>query len=101
MIRLENELKQVTQQVNEAEELKQLAEEKRNEAASNISKEKESTFDKEKEFNDLTKQFELEKEKEIVLQSDKLVDEEKKKIWFTLWCLKLVFKLVGPRWSSA
>lgn len=36
-----------------------------------IANEKSSNFEKEKEFNDLSRQMELEKEKEIVLQSDK------------------------------
>jgi hypothetical protein len=71
IIRLENELKIASQQVAEAEEYKSMVEDKKNEIASQITHEKENTFDKEKEFNDLTKQYELEKEKEIVLQSDK------------------------------
>ena len=36
-----------------------------------IGNEKSLNFEKEKEFNDLTKQNELEKEKEVVLQSDR------------------------------
>jgi hypothetical protein len=78
------ELKTASQQVAEADELKSFIEEKKNEFASQTTTEKESTFDREKEFNDLTKQYELEKEKEIVLQSDKYADffEVSSRIYF-------------------
>ena len=68
---IESELREASQQAAEMEELRQLIEDKKSEVASQITLEKETTFDKEKEFNDLTKQHELEKEKEIVLQADK------------------------------
>jgi hypothetical protein len=73
IIRLDNELKIASQQVNQAEEFKVMVEDRKNDISTQITHEKESTFDKEKEFNDLTKQYELEKEKEIVLLSDKFV----------------------------
>jgi hypothetical protein len=38
---------------------------------SKVNNQKEELFENEKEFNDQTKQYELEKEKEVVLQSDK------------------------------
>lgn len=69
--RIENELRIINQQLNEAEEEQKVCEDRKNDLAGQIAKEKETTFDREKEFNDLTKQYELEKEKEIVLQADK------------------------------
>ena len=47
------------------------AEMKKDDLLEQIANEKTLNFEKEKEFNDLTKQNELEKEKEVVLQSDK------------------------------
>lgn len=46
-------------------------EEKNEELNERINHEKMTHFEREKDFNDLSKQFELEKEKEVVLQSDK------------------------------
>ena len=61
-MRLEMEVKNAGQQLIEVEELKQVEEIRRKEVTSEIKREKEATFDREKEFNDLTKQYELEKE---------------------------------------
>ena len=58
-------------QLTEVEKLKSEAESKKDNLLEQIANEKTLNFEKEKEFNDLTKQNELEKEKEVVLQSDK------------------------------
>ena len=58
-------------ELNHAEELKREAEGRKEDTTDLVNKEKNQNFDREKEFNDLTKQYELEREKEIVLQSDK------------------------------
>lgn len=57
--------------LKEIESQKNSNEFKKDEMLDQIANEKSSNFEKEKEFNDLSKQMELEKEKEIVLQSDK------------------------------
>ena len=46
-------------------------EDKKNELSNIINKQKNLTFVKEKDFNDLHKQLDLEKEKETVLLADK------------------------------
>ena len=51
--------------------VKKESEGRKEDTTDQVNKEKNQNFDREKEFNDLTKQFELEKEKEVVLQSDK------------------------------
>jgi hypothetical protein len=58
-------------ELNHVEELKREAEGRKEDTTDLVNKEKNQNFDREKEFNDLTKQYELEREKEIVLQSDK------------------------------
>ena len=50
---------------------KSYSELKKDDLLEQINTEKNHNFEKEKEFNDLTKLHELEKEKEVVLQSDK------------------------------
>ena len=64
-------MKHALQDLNHAEELKREAESRKEDTTDYVNKEKNQNFDREKEFNDLTKQYELEREKEIVLQSDK------------------------------
>ena len=71
MLRYEQELKNAQNELNNAEELKKEAELRKEDTSDLVNKEKNQNFDREKEFNDLTKQYELEKEKEVVLQSDK------------------------------
>lgn len=46
-------------------------EDKNNELLSIVNKEKNSCFEREKELNDKTKEFEMHKEREVVLLSDK------------------------------
>jgi hypothetical protein len=46
-------------------------EDKNNELISSVNKEKNGCFEREKEFNQLSKDFELQKEKEVELQTDK------------------------------
>lgn len=46
-------------------------EDKNNEMLQMVSKERNTCFDKEREFNDKTKDYELQKEKEVALLSDK------------------------------
>lgn len=58
-------------QLNEAEQSKKDAEERKEEYINVVTKTRNDVFEREKEFNDLTKVYELEKEKEVVLQSDK------------------------------
>ena len=50
-------------------------EEKKNELSNAINKHKNLMFVKEKDYNDLHKQLELEKEKETVLLADKFVKQ--------------------------
>jgi hypothetical protein len=71
LLRYEQELKNAQNELNNAEELKKEAELRKEDTSDLVNKEKNQNFDREKEFNDLTKQYELEKEKEVVLQSDK------------------------------
>jgi hypothetical protein len=71
LARFEQELKNAQNELNHAEELKKEAEGRKEDTTDHVNKEKNQNFDREKEFNDLTKQYELEKEKEVVLQSDK------------------------------
>lgn len=64
-------MKNAQNDLNGADDLKNEAETRKGDTTDLVNKEKNSNFDREKEFNDLTKQYELEKEKEVVLQSDK------------------------------
>lgn len=71
IVRIEHETQTCLQTLNDHENLKNQAEMKKDDLLEQIANEKTLNFEKEKEFNDLTKQNELEKEKEVVLQSDK------------------------------
>lgn len=68
---IEKQIEKMTIELNECEKLRNENEEKKSELMNQVNKEKNASFEKEKEFNDLNKQFELEKEKEVVLLSDK------------------------------
>lgn len=57
--------------MNESEQHRQDAEDKKTDIINQVNREKNNGFEREKEFNDLTKQFEFEKEKEVVFLSDK------------------------------
>ena len=69
--RIENELKIFSAQLSEAEKQLMEHEDKNNELLSIVNKEKNSCFEREKELNDKTKEFEMHKEREVVLLSDK------------------------------
>lgn len=69
--KLEQDNQQLLDTLKEIERQKNSNEFKKDEMLDQIANEKSSNFEREKEFNDLSKQMELEKEKEIVLQSDK------------------------------
>jgi hypothetical protein len=71
LARYEHDVKHAMHELNHVEELKREAEGRKEDTTDLVNKEKNQNFDREKEFNDLTKQYELEREKEIVLQSDK------------------------------
>lgn len=70
-MKLEQEIRMANAEVNDAEIQKKEAEDRKNDLILQITRQKESGFEKEKEFNDLNTEFEYEKEKEVVLQSDK------------------------------
>ncbi len=69
--KLDTECKQVLQENNVVETKKQEEEDKKVEVNKLISNQKNVVFLKEKDYNDLQKQLELEKEKETVLLADK------------------------------
>ena len=69
--RLELETTNCLKELQEVENLKNDSEVKKDDLVDQIANEKSTNFEREKEFNDLTKQTELEKEKEVVLQSDR------------------------------
>ncbi|RNA21673.1 coiled-coil domain-containing protein [Brachionus plicatilis] len=71
MQQIEKQIEQIGAELAECEKLRNENEDKKSELMDQVSKEKNASFEKEKEFNDLSKQFELEKEKEVVLLSDK------------------------------
>lgn len=64
-------MKAVAAQLSETERQLIEHEDKNNELLSTVSKERNACFEREREFNEKTKEFELEKEKEVVLLSDK------------------------------
>ncbi len=70
--RIEQQTQACLLQLADVEKIKSDAENRKDDLLEQIANEKTLNFEKEKEFNDLTKQNELEKEKEVVLQSDKL-----------------------------
>ncbi len=72
IIRIEQETRSYLAQLTNVENNKSDWETKKEDLFDRINNEKSQNFEKEKEFNDLSKQYELEKEKEVVLQSDKL-----------------------------
>ncbi len=55
----------------ETEKQRKEAEDKRDEFFQQVERNRNIGYDRDKEFNDLTKQFELEKEKEVFFQSEK------------------------------
>jgi hypothetical protein len=61
----------MSNQLAELDKQRKEAEEKRDDIVQQVEKYRNQGYDKEKEFNDLTKQFELEKEKEVFFQSEK------------------------------
>jgi hypothetical protein len=67
------ECKQVIEDNNALDNRKQEEEDKRIEVNKLINNQKNTVFLKEKDYNDLQKQLELEKEKETVLLADKLI----------------------------
>ena len=69
--RLDEDTQTFSKELNDIENSKNGHETKKDDLLDQIATEKSSNFEKEKEFNDLTKQNELEKEKEVVLQSDR------------------------------
>lgn len=69
--RLEQETTSCLKELQEVENLKNDCEVKKDDLVDQIANEKSTNFEREKEFNDLTKQTELEREKEVVLQSDR------------------------------
>ncbi len=74
-------MKETTRVIQETKELtaqlaimdKQLKEidEKRDEIIGQVNKQRNEIFEQEKSFNDAMRQYELEKEKDVVLNSDK------------------------------
>jgi hypothetical protein len=58
-------------QLRELEKEHTEADERRANLTQQISAQKLISFDKEKEFNELSRMYELEKEKEVVLQTEK------------------------------
>ena len=68
---MEHNIKLAFLELTEAEAQRKEAEDRKNDISLQINRQKEFGFEREKEFNDLTTQFEYEKEKEVVLQSDK------------------------------
>ena len=70
-IRLDQEIKNATHLQSEIERKQKDAEEKKEDISDQVNREKMSMFDREKEFNEQSKKYELEKEKEVVLLSDK------------------------------
>ena len=69
--RIEDDIKIAIVELTDTESHRKEAEDRKNDLLLQISRQKEFGFEREKEFNDLTTQFEFEKEKEVVLQSDK------------------------------
>ncbi len=69
--RIDTEYKQLLNSYTDVETQRTEYEDKRNELINMINKQKNVTFVKEKDYNDLHKQLELEKEKETVLLADK------------------------------
>ena len=69
--RIEQDTRNCLSELAEIEKAKNYSELKKDDLLEQINTEKNHNFEKEKEFNDLTKLHELEKEKEVVLQSDK------------------------------
>ena len=69
--RVENDIKVAFIDLTEAEAKKKQAGDQKNDLLLQINRQKEFGYEREKEFNELTTQFEYEKEKEVVLQSDK------------------------------
>ncbi|CAF0929077.1 unnamed protein product [Brachionus calyciflorus] len=72
---IEKQIELINAELELSEKLRSENEDKRTDLINQVNKEKNSSFDKEKEFNDLAKQFELEKEKEVVLLTDKATIE--------------------------
>lgn len=64
-------MKVVAAQLSDTERQLIEHEDKNNELLGTVSKERNACFDKEREFNEKNKDYELEKEKEVVLLSDK------------------------------
>ncbi len=61
----------MSNQLSELDKQRREAEDKRDEIVQQVEKFRNLGYEKEKEFNDLTKQYELEKEKEVFFQSEK------------------------------
>ena len=61
----------MTTKLAEIEAVLKELEDKHEELLEQINHENMTHFEREKDFNDLSKQYELEKEKQVVLQSDK------------------------------
>ena len=69
--RIELETKNMSNKLADIEAVLKELEDKNEELLEQINHEKMTHFDREKDFNDLSKQYELEKEKETVLQNVK------------------------------
>ena len=65
------EIKAINARIEEINKLNEEAERRRDELMHEIEHNRKESYGKEKEVNDLIKQYELEKEKEVTLQSDK------------------------------
>lgn len=71
MLEIEKNIEKITIEMDEYEKLRNENEGKKNEMVDQVNREKNAYFEKEKQLNDLSKRFEYEKEKEVVLLSDK------------------------------
>ena len=69
--RIDGEIRTYNSKLAEIEAILKDSEDKRDDLMDQTSREKNSNAEKDKELSDLNKQFELEKEKEVILQSDK------------------------------
>ena len=69
--KIERDIEQMAQQLADAEREQEEAQTKKQELADHVNEQRLLGFEREKEFNEMSKQFEFEREKEVVLQSEK------------------------------
>jgi hypothetical protein len=74
---VDNEIKAINARIEEINKLNDEAEQRRDELMHEIEQNRKESYGKEKEVNDLVKQYELEKEKEVTLQSDRYAPHNK------------------------